>query len=110
MSVSGKSKVWDYFEVQSDGGLVILVACKICHLAVSQGSSAGKKKNTSNLWSHLQNNHEEEHNKIRSREGPSKRPAQSAGLQPSWAEVMNKFRKWHGNDSKTKAVDNRVAR
>ncbi|XP_028648029.2 zinc finger BED domain-containing protein 4 isoform X1 [Erpetoichthys calabaricus] len=57
-----KSKVWDYFTKGNSFGPV---TCNVCKARVSQGSYKSTKKNTTNLWKHLQRRHIEEYREAR---------------------------------------------
>lgn len=47
------SKVWNYYTKDSSGRVV----CNVCSAKVSQGSSEVAKRNTSNMWAHLERKH-----------------------------------------------------
>ena len=103
-----KSKVWDYFSKENDD-----VTCNICDGKVSQGSSRGATRNTSNLWSHLKAKHKEEYNKAHEDAAVVQEQASTSvtkepdSRQPTLPEVLDKQIKWSVHDRRTKETTDR---
>lgn len=91
---SKKSKIWDFFEVDSvDDAKAI---CLLCKVSISRGG-IGKLATTSAMINHLQNKHVTEYNKsFQSHPAENKNKKQS-----DIADYMKITQKWNINDKKS---------
>ena len=99
---SNRSKVWEFFSVNSD-----IVICNICKSTISQSSDKGKKKNTSNLWSHLQSKHEDQYKKISSLKS-SKKQTHDEMNQKKLVQLFDRVKKCGNTDTRSKTTDKMI--
>ena len=76
-------------------------------MTVSMGAEAGKKKNTTNMWSHLKVHHPPAY-----QEAPKKRDAAAARAtdprQPTVIQMFDAQWKWQDSDPRSKQMDTLV--
>ena len=99
-SNTNRSKVWEFFSTTNDDNVV----CKLCKVVASQGSTKGNNKNTSNLWSHLKNKHEEEYKKTAGQK-ISKKRTHDEMTQKTVTELFEKVNRWKSDDVRSKNID-----
>ena len=97
---TNRSKVWEFFSPTDSDNVV----CKLCKVAVSQGSNKGRSKNTSNLWHHLQSKHEAEYKKA-SLQKFSKKRTHTEMTQKTVTELFDKMKVWKSADPRSKNID-----
>nr|XP_039247688.1 zinc finger BED domain-containing protein 4-like [Styela clava] len=95
-----RSKVWEYFTAGSEN-----VSCKICKAIIKQGSDESKKKNTSNLWSHLKHHHRNIHDELQVTNRPTAGIKRSRTDQPTLRDLFDSVKKWGGAEDKSKVMD-----
>ncbi|XP_051800344.1 zinc finger BED domain-containing protein 4-like [Acanthochromis polyacanthus] len=96
-----KSAVWKHYSQPSSGKAV----CKECNENVSMGSTIGRTKNTSNLWSHLRTHHPELYQELQKKQEPETHQDAATSAQPTIEEMFNKQRKWSKSDDRSKLMD-----
>lgn len=94
------SIIWEYFVYSStlDG-----VVCKICDRTVSTGSATTKRRNTTNLWSHLRAHHGESHEAAKQKSEAKRNETISA--QPTIQFMFDRQKCWKNSDIRSKEMD-----
>lgn len=72
--------------------------------SIREGSSSLRKKNTSNLWTHLKINHKDAYNEVHEKAEVAKKGSASSS-QPTLQQVFDRTTKWTPNDPRSIEMD-----
>ena len=97
MAEQKSNPVWQHFTEPTPGK----GKCNICNGLVSLGSEKGKKKNTTNLWSHLRCHHLQAYKDAQKEKEEA--AAYTANVsQPTVMDMFDAQRKWQNSDPRSK--------
>ncbi len=97
MAEQKSNPVWQHFTEPTPGK----ARCNICNGPVSLGAEKGKKKNTTNLWSHLRCHHLQAY-KDAQKEKEEAAASTANVSQPTLTEKFDAQRKWQNSDPRSK--------
>lgn len=100
MAEQKSNPVWQHFTEPTPGK----ARCNICNGLVSLGAEKGKKKNTTNLWSHLRCHHLQAY-KDAQKEKEEAAASTPNVSQPTLTEMFDAQRKWQNSDLRSKKLD-----
>ena len=103
MAEQKSNPVWQHFTEPTPGK----GKCNICNGLVSLGSEKGKKKNTTNLWSHLRCHHLQAY-KDAQKEKEEAAASTANVSQPTVMDMFDAQRKWQNSDPRSKKLDTLV--
>ncbi|XP_055022703.1 zinc finger BED domain-containing protein 4-like [Boleophthalmus pectinirostris] len=86
--------------------------CAHCDQTVSMGATAGRNKNTTNLWKHLENHHSEVFREAKRSKEELTRAADASTTQNIIAQIVPKeprSDKWKDTELKSKKIDKLIA-
>ncbi|XP_055082260.1 zinc finger BED domain-containing protein 4-like [Periophthalmus magnuspinnatus] len=86
--------------------------CAHCEQTVSMGATAGRNKNTTNLWKHLENHHSEVFREAKRSKEELSRAADASTTQNIIAQIVPKeprSDKWKDTELKSKKIDKLIA-
>ncbi|XP_073689317.1 zinc finger BED domain-containing protein 4-like [Garra rufa] len=105
MAEQKSNPVWQHFTGPTSGK----ARCNICNGMVSLGAEKGRKKNTSNLWSHLSCHHLQAYKDAQKEKDKAAASASTANVsQPTLTEMFDAQRKWQNSDPRSKKLDTLV--
>ncbi|XP_045905159.1 zinc finger BED domain-containing protein 4-like [Micropterus dolomieu] len=72
------------------------------------GAEKGKSKNSTNMWSHLKANHQQDYKEAVKEKEDAAAAASASLSQPTVAQMFDSQRKWQNSDQRSKKIDTQI--